>query len=481
MPAVSRNLNAEEEKVFLRLRGTIQRKARKNALRLEYHDMKQKVDLTGFSIPEHMRDVRAALSWPYQSCESVTQRISPLGFTNTTKTKLMDDLEDAIIDSSIIQAERLAFDSMAARSVSFIFITPGDTSIGEPQVITSVCSADTATAERDKRTRRITSALEVVDKLDNLLYLPGKTLRVQSLNHGKWTVTFEYVGIPGVVMCTPYTWRETVERPFGHSRITPAVMDITDRFFRSSIREEVQADLFSVPRMAMTNANEASFYDEEGNRISPLKAMMGAVWGIPGWRDDETGTLIEPTLQQFAQASMEPHQAMRRGLAMEFSGETKIPIGQLGIVQDNPSSADAIRANEYALVGLIGKQLESLADAREDMARKVLATIHGEWTPSMAQDLRRLRGQFADPGTPTKSAQADAGMKIITAVPDIVGSGVELEALGLSDGQIERVEAHRKKSAAASMLDKLLASPLAPAPAAEPVAPNQPPAPPATE
>lgn len=456
MAAVVRNLNTEEEKLFNKHRGTISNKVRRNKLRLEYRDMHQRVSLVGFSIPEHMHDVRASLSWPFQACESVSNRIEPEEFTLTTKSGLLGELEESMVDSSTVQAERLAIASMVELSSAFIFTTPGDTSRGEPKVITTARTALTATAERDPRTRRITSALEVVSTKEYLLYLPGKTLKIEQLNYGKWTVTYEYQGVGDLVMCTPYTWRESLERPLGHSRISRAVMDITDRFFRSSIREEVQADLFSVPRMAMKNADESAFVDTDGNRISPLKALMGAVWGIPPWRDEETGDLVAPTLEQFAQASMEPHQAMRRGLAMEFSGETKIPIGQLGIVQDNPSSADAIRASEYALVGLITKQLAGIANAREDMARKHLATLQGKWTPAMQKDLSKLRATFADPGTPTKSAQADAGMKTLTALPDIVGTGVDLDLFSLSEGQKEIINAYRARNSAGGLIDKIL-------------------------
>lgn len=456
MAEVSRNLNVEEEKLFFRLRGQIQNKARRNRLRLEYHDMKQHVELSGFSIPEHFRDVKAALNWPFQSCSSVSQRINFLGYTLTHESSLLDELDEATFDGAVASVSRLAVDAMASRSVSFVFITPGIEEKFEPPVIVTACTASEATAERDKRTRRVTAALETVSKTEYLMYMDGLTLRIEALNRGKWTVTYEYVGVPGLVMCVPFVWHETLDRPFGYSRITRAVMDITDRFFRSSIREEVQADLFSVPRMAMTNADESAFYDDKGNRISPLKAMMGAVWGIPAWRDDETGDLVEPTLQQFAQASFEPHQAMRRGLAMEFSGETKIPIGQLGIVQDNPSSADAIRANEYGLIGLITAEIPGLEESLEDMARKIVATQQGKWDLAMAKDLRKLRAQFADPATPTKSAQADAGAKTLGALPDLVGSGIDLEIMNLTPAQIERAKAHRLKVGSGDLIDKLL-------------------------
>lgn len=460
MVDVVRNLNVDEEKVFFRLRGLIGNKARRNLLRVEYFDMKNRLDKIGFSVPEFMQDLQAAMGWPYKSVAVPARRIRPEGFSvvgaGDTGATLLTDLEDARVDGGIASAERMAVESMMLHSAAFLFASPGDPSKGEPPVVTSVCTALEATAEIDKRTRRVTSALEVVSKTECLLYLPGMTLRVQMLNHGKWSVTAEYVGVAGRVMCTPYIWRKSLSRPFGYSRITRGVIGLTNRFIRANLREEVNAEFFSAPRMAMTNADESAFVDETGKPISPLKAMMGAVWGIPAWRDEETGDLVEPKLSQFAQASFEPHQAMKRGIAMEFSGETDIPVGQLGIIQDNPSSADAIRAAEYGMIALIESELPSLAEMREDFARNVLMVLHGEWSPGMEKDLRGLRAHFADPGTPTRSAQADSGLKTITAIPDVVGSGVELELLGLSHGQIERVEAHRLKVGAGDLITQLL-------------------------
>ena len=57
---------------------------------------------------------------------------------------------------------------------------------------------------------------------------------------------------------------------------------------------------------------------------------------------DEDGNV--PTFGQIAAASMEPHIAYMRNLAARFSGATNVPISELGIVQDNPSSAEAIYA-----------------------------------------------------------------------------------------------------------------------------------------
>ncbi|WP_457835981.1 hypothetical protein, partial [Staphylococcus aureus] len=58
----------------------------------------------------------------------------------------------------------------------------------------------------------------------------------------------------------------------------------------------------------------------------------------------------DPILNQFPQVSMQPHAELLRFWGTLFSGETGIPVGSLGIIQDNPSSAEAIYAAKEDLV-----------------------------------------------------------------------------------------------------------------------------------
>ena len=54
----------------------------------------------------------------------------------------------------------------------------------------------------------------------------------------------------------------------------------------------------------------------------------------------------KPDFGQLAQLSMQPHLDYMRSLASQFSSATGVPLSSLGVVSDNPSSAEAIYASK---------------------------------------------------------------------------------------------------------------------------------------
>ncbi|MFS0718856.1 hypothetical protein ABC337_04985 [Arthrobacter sp. 1P04PC] len=451
-----RPLSASEASVFTRMLTVIRRKADRNRLRTSYHDSKKRLDKIGFSIPPHMQDFQVAIGWASKAVKVPARRIRPDGFTLGRESSMLDDLDEVFGDNHFAAVERMAIEASLQHSVAFVFVTPGDTGRGESDVIVAARTALEATAEIDPRTNRVTMALELVGRWEALLYLPGETLRVQFIRKA-WTVTERYVGIAGRVTCTPYVWGRALDRPFGYSRISRPLMGFTDMAVRTLLRQEVNAEFYSGPQRALLGAEEEHFTDANGKRISPLDALIGGVWALPATRDEETGDLVKPTLQQLAQATMQPHGDMLRTIGLMVSSETSIPVGYLGIIHDNPSSADAIRANESDLVSVVEAELPSIGMSRIDLARNVLAVRNGEWTPTMEKELRGLRAHFLDPGTASKAAQADAGLKFTQTFPD-GDPEVAMEVYGLDKGQIERMNAYRKGQAGGNRLDTLLAA-----------------------
>lgn len=474
MAEVLRLLTDDETKTFFRLLSRVRAKSKRNILRTQYFEAKKKLDKVGFSIPPHMHDFAAVIGWANKTVRVPARRIRPDGFTLPRESELLSDIEEIFEDNYLAAVERMAIEASLQHSVSFIFVSPGEPELGEPEVIVAARSALEATAEVDERTNRVQRALEIVNKRKMLVYLPGLTLRVESIE-GKWWVTAEYVGIPNHVPCTPYVWGRSLERPFGSSRITRPVMDFTDMAVRTMLRQEVNAEFYSGPQRALLGADEAHFTNSKGERISPLDALIGGIWALPDTYDEEEGKLVRPDLTQLAQATMQPHTDMLRTVGMMFSGESSIPLGYLGLTQDNPPSADAIRASEADLVSVVEAELPSIGVARIDLARNVLAVKHGEFTPGMASELKGLRAHFADAGTPTRSAQADAGLKFTQAFPWAAESEVALEYYGLNKTQITRLTADRKKQVTGQRLDALVAaSRQVPAAAANEAAPTDP-------
>ena len=152
------------------------------------------------------------------------------------------------------------------------------------------------------------------------------------------------------------------------------------------------------------------------------------------------------------QGSMQPHIDYMRSLASRFSGETNVPLSELGVVSDNPSSAEAIYAAKEALV--VGAQNLN-ADNGEALAHVALMALAiKEGTTYAEQAARRLRicPKFRNPAMPSVVTQADAMLKDVQAVPWLAESDVLLEELGFSDDQIQRLRSDRDRATSRALV-----------------------------
>lgn len=456
--SIIRDLNKEQNATFQRLLQTIRTKERRNKLRLEYLEQKKRLDNIGFSIPPHMQDFAAVLGWANKAVTVPARRVRPEGFHLARPSELLSRVEEIMAEEYVASLENQTVEAAGALSVGFMFVSPGDIAAGEPEVIFSARTATEATCEVDYRTNKTTAALEVLSRREFLLYLPGETFRIE-LDQGIYKATARYAGIAGRVMCTPYVWRRTLTRGFGYSRISRALMDFTDMGVRTMLRQEVNAEFYGAPQRVLLGAEESHFRNSKGERISPLQALIGGVWALPDTRDDETGDLVRPKLEQLQQATMQPHGEMLRDIAMQVSSETSIPVNYLGIIHDNPSSADAIRASESDLVSVVEAELPSIGAARTNVARDVAAILEGQWTVGMERELRGLKSYFRDPGISTKSEQADAGLKYTQTFP-LGDPEVAMERYGLTRPEIERNLKYMKQQAAVqTVMEALRAQP----------------------
>lgn len=453
------DLTVKEKQVFGQLLGQVQAHSRKNLLRSEYHDSRKTLDRIGFSVPPSMRDFEISIGWAEKAVTVPAARIRPDGFTSVVTSSLVDEVNGVMQSDAVIAKERFATRSALEHGCSFVFVTPAPV-LGDDPVVT-VRSAAEASALFDARTGEVSAALEVVGLDEFILYLPGYYVAVsRDAVTGDWVSSRVRLGAPDTVACSVRSWQPTLRNPFGTSRVTRPLMGLIDTGVRTMLRQETTAEYFSAPQRALLGADEAHFTDKDGNRISPLSAMIGGAWGLPDVWDDDEGKLVRPELVQLSQASMVPHTEMMRSIASMVSSETTIPLGYLGVVHDNPSSAEAILASESDMVAMIEAELPNIGASRVDFAKKWLAVKYradGEQLAAMRSDLRSLRAYFADPGTPTRAARADAALKFRTAFPD-GDPVVAMEMYGLSREQIERNLTYSRKVSASAAIDALLAN-----------------------
>ncbi|QCP08227.1 phage portal protein [Micrococcus luteus] len=449
-------LNTQEETLFLRMRDQVRRHQPTNRHRENLFNARKQLQKIGFSVPESMRSFAATVGWPEKAVMVPARRLKPTGFVSSREEELADEL-NAHLDSGYAAAvEQYAIEASVRHGCSFVFATPGDQTAGDPDVVLSARSALEASAIVDRRTLRTIAGLEATDEAGVwLMHVPGEVLLVDTRT-GEHVVRERYRAAPGEVGVVPYVWDRSLDRPFGRSRITNPVIDLSGQAVRIMLRQEVQAEHFSSPQRVLSGAREEAFTDETGQRRPMWQVATGAIWGIPDFFDEEIGEWRRAELTQMAAASMQPHTDHLRTVAMMFAGETSIPISQLGIVHDNPSSADAIRQHESAMVDLVQAQIPSYMASRKALGRLVLAVAHRGLSPATNTALAHVHARFADPGTITRAALADRAQKFAAAYPELRGSSVALRAWGFDDVEVRELQDHLQRAESAGLVRQLL-------------------------
>lgn len=447
-------LAGAEATLYHRMLKTIRGHQKRNQLRENLFQAKARLDKVGFSVPDSMVDFAAAIGWPEKAVMVPARRMQPGSFFTSGSPDIADELNERFNTGYTRLMERMAIDSSLKHGPAFTFITPGDVLSGDPDVVLSSRSALEATAIIDRRTLKITAALEIVDDKTRVMFLPGENLVIKLVG-SELVVSDRVRGIEGRVQCVLDGWGRTLDRPYGRSRITRPVMDYSGIAVRIMLRQEVHAEHFSSPQRVLEGARQAAFMGKDGRMKDGLEISTGSVWGIPDYFDEETGEWIRANLKEITASSMQPHSDHLRQIAMMFSGETAIPVSQLGIIQDNPSSADAIRAAESDLTSLVEAELPNYRDARRERAELVLLTAHVP-SESLIREARKVHAPFQDPGTVTASGASDRAVKFLSANPWAANSDVALEMWGFDESQVERLRDERARLTAGGVLDRLM-------------------------
>lgn len=448
-------LSESDADLLMTLLTQVSRKRRRNAIRRTYYEYRQGLKDLGIAIPPHLTDVETVVGWPAKAVDAMSRRTRMERFTRADGGETADlGLDQMLEDNDWFTVMPQAQTSTLMHSCSFGFTTAGDVQAGEPEAMLTVRSAEWATGIWDSRKRALTSGLSIlsVDSLGTIehmaMYLPNRVV-IMRREGARWDLRqiVHDVGVPIEVI--PY--RPQLDRPFGASRISRPVMALTDSAVRTLLRTEVSAEFFNAPRAYALGADENAFVDDDGNTLSGWQVMLGRLLALSR---DENGDL--PQVGQFSQQSMEPNIAHLRMLSQSFSAETSLPLRSLGVVGDNPESAEAIReANEELALEISQWEDECLSPAYRRMVTRGLRLVDD--SSAAREAYASLRTQWRNQESATRAAQADSFAKIVPSVPELAQSDVGLEMAGMRRDEIERFRADMKRERGRQTLTEALA------------------------
>ncbi|MCC8181536.1 MAG: phage portal protein [Clostridiales bacterium] len=312
------------------LRNKLATKRSRVRLRYRYYEMKNATKDFNLVTPKEFRTLNETLGWCGKAVDALADRLVFREFREDNfdlNTIYRMNNADVLFDSAILSA--------LISSCCFLYIATGEDGFPMLQVI----DGGSATGVIDPITGLLTEGYAVLDEDENrrptleAYFTAGRT---EYFPRGEASYTIQNAAPAPLLV--PVIYRPDAVRPFGHSRISRACMDIVQGALRTLKRSEISAEFYSFPqKYALGTSPEAE----------PMEKWRATISSFLQFTKDEDGD--SPTLGQFTQQSMSPYTEQLRMFASLFAGETGLTLDDLGFVTDNPSSAEAIKASHENL------------------------------------------------------------------------------------------------------------------------------------
>lgn len=224
--------------------------------------------------------------------------------------------------------------------------------------------------------------------------------------------------------------------------------DAVDDAQREMMNMAAAAAFSAAPQKYLLNTDAAT---AKKLAETPFGAYIGSVLTVTQGKNGQT-----PQFGQLSQLSMQPHIEYMRLLASQFSNTTGVPLSSLGVVSDNPSSAEAIYASKEDAVVDIQSFIESCKKALSNVFLMALASEDGvSFGDERARGLA-LDVHFRKPDRPSSVSQSQAIMSQVQAIPWLADSDVALRELGYDDEQLHQMRSDRRRSQALHGADTIL-------------------------
>ncbi|MDK9644769.1 phage portal protein [Propionibacterium freudenreichii] len=446
-------LGADEQELLDELVALWARKKPRNVLRGLYLDGKQQIKNLNIAVPDEIADsLQIVVGWPEKAVFGLSNLCMWDGVVTPTGDENPFGLDDLLSANRFDVEINETITSAMANSVAFLTVSAGNVSIGEPPVVIMPFSAEWASALWDRRTRSIKAGLTIGD-IDYLgrptslsLFTRTATITCVGSRLGWMIEDRAEHGLNRVPM-EPVPFRPTLDRPFGRSRISRQVMTIVDRAMRAALRMDISSELFTAPGLLLNGITQ-----EQWAEIQKWTWKLGTVRGLTRDEDGETASV-----ETIPQQSMDPFIGQLRELAEEFASATSMPLSALGVIQDNPSSADAIYAAKEDLVieATNANRITGYALSRVFQD----AVMMRDGLTEMPDELGGVAAKWRNPAMPSIVSQSDAMVKQISAIPGLASTDVAFEQLGYSAADIVRIRTQMRRAQAADGLTSLLAKP----------------------
>lgn len=422
------NLTGEEVGVFNRLLAEWQRHLGSNIRNEAYYKGKVRPVTADSSMPADLVNLNIVMGWGGKCVDVLANRSVLEGFDGDGA----DALRDIVPFNVMTELYEQAVTSELTDSCAFLTVSRGRD--GEPDVIVSAHSALDAAAIWDERKKRIKAGICVVD-----IDVDESGMRVPTwvnMYTDEYTYSCRKVGSSwkaekaanpfGRPLMEPLRYRPSLTRPFGKSRINRTVRSLIDRAMCVGSRTEITATFYTWPMRYLLGVDKQTAENMAKRKVEIYADSMLLV--TPNKNGDV------PQLGQLSQMTMQPHIDHLEMLGKQFASEACIPLDEVGIVFDNPTSSEAMFAAQQRLIVEAEHVNRMNGIALGNIARMALGAVD-------AADFATadITPRFADVLRPSKAANADFAIKVNSAVPAYSGTRQFWRDLGYSESAIDSI------------------------------------------
>jgi len=399
------------------LRRKLKAKKTRVDLRYSYYEMKNLVNDFGLTTPARLARVTEVLGWCAKGVDALADRLVFREFDKdffAMNEIYQQNNPDVLFDSAILSA--------LISSCCFIYISPDVDGFPRLQVI----DGGNATGIMNEINGMLTEGYAVLerDPENNLPTLEAYFVPGRTDYYPKGLAPYSIENPAPYPLLVPIVNRPDAKRPFGHSRISRACMNITQGALRTLKRSEISAEFYSFPQKYIVGTSS------DNEAIDTWRATISTFLEIT--KDDEGE---RPVVGQFQQQSMSPYTEQLRTFAALFAGETGLTLDDLGFATENPSSAEAIKASHENLRLAARKAQRTFGSGflnagylaaciRDDFGytRQVVRETIPKWEPVFEPDAAML------------SLIGDGAIKINQAIPNYLTAKNMKDLTGINSG-----------------------------------------------
>ena len=397
--------------------------------------------------------------WPSKAVDALADRITFKGFSKPVD---MDEAQRAALDgielaNNLVNSynrhltPKLLYGCMAAtvtrnragNAVVRFHSADTFTAIPSPDGRDGVVAAGLAVARVEFTPWSTTRPVPTVVNL----HLPGNVVEVRQVDAGRWVASD---GLTREMEPSLYVFTHDgtgTLNTFGRTRITKFVRTLTDDAIRCMWHMQISGAYYSIPKLIMLNLLPEQYDEVVGNKF---RYQLDRVIATEVDGDGDSRTAI----QQLSGNSPQPFVDELRALACQFSGATGVPLNSLGIVQDNPSSAEAIGASREDICLVAQRDIEEDRAVLRKVALAALSVQLNTTVERLLADHPELAGIYPRFDSPVLHTYGEVSNFVaqVSAVRDGFGTtDYAARLLGIPDEELDAVKSDETRAASAAM------------------------------